>query len=100
MSEQQAEYLFRLYSANRHDEMQAVIEDFRQVFEKHFPGCCRFELIDVLSEPERATQDEVFVTPTLIKTQPEPIQRIIGDLTEPNEVLAILGVIKRESKSS
>ncbi len=98
MGEKGQEYVFRLYTSDRLEQMQAFVDDLREVVEKHFPGCCRIELIDVLSDPEQAAEDRVFVTPTLLKAQPEPVQRVIGDLSEPEEVLAVLGILSREPK--
>ncbi len=98
MADDQTEYVFRLYSSDKHAKMQVLVNDFQAVLEKHFPGGYHVELIDVLSDPDQATEDRVFVTPTLVKAHPEPVQRIIGNLSKPDEVLAILGILTRETK--
>ena len=52
----------------------------------------RLEIVDFLREPQRAISDGVLVTPTLVKLEPEPSQKIIGTLRERPKVLAALGI--------
>jgi circadian clock protein KaiB len=50
------------------------------------------EIVDVFEEPERALEDGVWVTPTLVRLEPGPVRRIVGSLDGPTDVLATLGL--------
>lgn len=91
-------YVLRIYNANRTSDSEQLGQKFEQILNEHYPGCCRVEVIDVLTEPERAVDDRVYVTPTLVKALPEPIRRVIGDVSDPNKVLMLLGVLSEERK--
>lgn len=89
-------FVLRLYNANRTGEMAKLAKRFEEVLRAHFPDCHQVEIIDVLTEPERAAEEKVFVTPTLVKAVPEPLQRVMGDLSDPQKVLMLLGVFAVE----
>lgn len=50
------------------------------------------EIVDVIDEPMRALEDGVLVTPTLVKTSPEPAATLIGNLSERATILLALGI--------
>jgi circadian clock protein KaiB len=52
------------------------------------------EVIDVLAWPERALDEDVLVTPTLVKLSPRPARRIVGDLSDSRSVLGSLGMLE------
>lgn len=54
------------------------------------------EIIDVLEHPQKAEQEKILVTPTLIKQLPPPLQRIIGDMSNTQKVLLGLDLISSE----
>lgn len=54
------------------------------------------EIIDVLEEPERAEREGVFATPMLVKNRPSPPLRVLGDLTDVNQLLKILQIPEEE----
>lgn len=85
-------YLLRLYSADRAADAQALAVRLKELLSRHHPGEHEVEVIDVLMEPARAAADRIFVTPTLIKASPAPSRRVIGDLSDLEKVLALLGV--------
>jgi len=55
-------------------------------------GDCRITIVDVLEQPEMAEAHKIIATPTLIKTSPRPLRRIIGDLSDLDEVALRLGL--------
>jgi len=55
--------------------------------ETHLAGRCTVEVIDVVEHPEMARADQVVAIPTLIRRLPEPIKKIIGDLSRQQRVL-------------
>jgi circadian clock protein KaiB len=54
------------------------------------PGQCTIEVIDLIRNPERAKADQIVAIPTLIRKLPEPVRRIIGDLSATDKVLMSL----------
>jgi circadian clock protein KaiB len=89
-------YVFRLYLAGGAPNSVRAFANLYSICRKHFPGCHRIEVIDVLKEPLRALAEAILVTPTVVKLSPLPEQQIIGDLSEEDEVLRALGLPQRE----
>ncbi len=55
-------------------------------------GQCSFEVINVLNNPQRAEEDNILATPTLVKASPPPEKRVVGDLSDKERVLTALGL--------
>ena len=91
-------YVFRLYLAGGAPNSVRAVANLYALCRKHFPGCHRIELVDVLKEPMRALAEAILVTPTVVKLSPWPEQQIIGDLSEEEEVLLALGLPRKESE--
>ena len=66
--------------------------------ESDLSGRYELEIIDVLEHPEKAEQDKILATPTLIKQLPPPLRRVIGDLSDSEKVL--LGLELRQLPST
>ena len=90
-------YVFRLYLAGGAPNSVRALANLYAICRKHFPESHRIEVIDVLKEPLRALTDAIFVTPTVVKTSPVPVQQIIGNLSEEEEVLRALGLPQKEN---
>jgi circadian clock protein KaiB len=58
----------------------------------YLENSCRFEVVDLAENPERAQMDCILATPTLLRLQPMPESRIIGDLSKTSDVLAFLDI--------
>jgi len=83
--------LLQLYVTNiNNTELYSVFID---ELEKYIPGDYSLEIVDVLTDTEKAVEYNIFATPTLIKTDPEPVLRVIGDLKNPQKTLLLLGLI-------
>jgi circadian clock protein KaiB len=74
------------------------VENLRHVCEEYLPGRYTIELVDLVENPERARSDEIIAVPTLIRKLPEPIRRIIGDLSDTDKVL--IGLQLHEDRSA
>jgi circadian clock protein KaiB len=96
--EPNAAYVFRLYLAGGAPNSVRAFANLYAICRKHFPGCHRIEVVDVLKEPLRALAEAVLVTPTVVKLSPWPEQQIIGDLSEEEAVLLALGLPGKESE--
>jgi circadian clock protein KaiB len=91
-------FKLKLYITGQTMKSDLAIGNIHQIFEDlSIP----FELtiIDVLERPDLAEQDKVLATPTLIKSSPLPIRRIIGDLSEQKSVKIGLGLSLFEKKA-
>ena len=63
------------------------LEDIQKFCEQHLPGKYRIQIIDLLKDPSLSASDQVMAIPTLVRKLPEPIRKIIGDLSNSERVL-------------
>ena len=87
-----ASFEFRLYVTGASVRSLLAIENFRHICQREFGDDAALEVIDVLQDPERAESERILTTPTLIRSFPEPVRRITGDLSDERAVLRALGV--------
>lgn len=83
----------RLYVAGDAPNSVAARTNLRRLLSTCEPGSFTLEIIDCLTEPMRALQDGVLVTPTLVRVEPQPRQTIVGTLSETARVTAALGMV-------
>jgi circadian clock protein KaiB len=81
----------RLYVAGNAPNSLRAISNARAICEEHFAAGHELEVVDLLEHPGRALADGIIVTPTLLKLSPLPAQRLIGNLSDTNQVLLSLG---------
>jgi circadian clock protein KaiB len=79
-----------LYVAGQSTRSLAAIANLRRLCDKHVPAGCKIEVIDLMRNPELAKLDQIVAIPTLIRKLPQPIKRIIGDLSATEKVLQSL----------
>lgn len=87
-----AELKLTLYVLGRSAKSEAAIYNLQRLCEEELPGQYELEIVDVLAHPERAEQDKVLATPTLIKRAPPPVHRLIGDMSLTEKVRLGLGL--------
>ena len=95
MSEDQpgaAEWQLRLYVAGQTAKSIAALANLKNVCETHLAGRYSIEVIDLLVNPRLAAGDQILAVPTLVRKFPEPIRKIIGDLSNEERVLVGLDV--------
>ena len=85
-------YLLKLYITGTNPRTERAIANLRQVCETDLKGDYSLDIIDVAENPEAAERDRILATPTLIKTLPLPLRRVIGDLSDKEKVLLALEV--------
>jgi circadian clock protein KaiB len=85
----------RLYIAGQTRKSIAALTNLRRICEEHLAGRYRVEVIDLLENPQQAQRDQIVAIPTLVRRLPEPIRRIIGDLSNSERVLVGLEVERR-----
>ena len=82
----------RLYVAGQSPKSLAAFMNLKKFCETHLPGQYRIEIVDLMEDPERAQNDQIVAIPTLVRKLPEPIRKIIGDLSNTDRVLVGLDV--------
>ena len=87
-----AEWQLRLYVAGRTAKSTAAFENLKRVCETHLAGRYTIEVVDLLVNPRLAAGDQILAVPTLVRKFPEPIRKIIGDLSNEERVLVGLDV--------
>jgi circadian clock protein KaiB len=77
----------RLYTAGQTPKSLAAIKNLKRVCEEHFAGRYEIEIIDLLKNPRLAKDDQIVAIPTLVRKLPEPVRKIIGDLSDTERTL-------------
>lgn len=81
------EYELRLYVAGQTPKSLAAFANLKKICEDHLAGQYHIEVIDLLKHPQLASGDQILAIPTLVRKLPEPIKKIIGDLSNTERVL-------------
>jgi circadian clock protein KaiB len=87
-----AEWQLRLYIAGRTAKSNAALANLNHLCETHLAGRYVIEVIDLLVNPRLAAGDQILAVPTLVRKFPQPIRKIIGDLSNEERVLVGLDV--------
>jgi circadian clock protein KaiB len=77
-----ARFEFRIYVVGGTTRARRAVANLRDVCEAHAGDDFEIEVIDVLSQPDRAEEERILATPTVIKLAPLPRRRVVGDLSE------------------
>ena len=91
-TEKKSRLRLRLYVTGNAPNSLRAIANISAICDEHFASKYALEIVDLIDEPGRAAADQVIVTPTLIRLAPEPIGRVIGSLSDTDQVLLALGV--------
>lgn len=83
-------HVLRLYVTGSTLRSTRAIDNLRRVLESQLPESYDLEVVDVYQHPQAAAEHQILAAPTLIKLQPEPVRRIIGDLSDTERVLRSL----------
>ena len=80
-------YVLRLYVTGQTPRAEAALRNIQRIIEDDLAGQYALEVIDVLDRPALAENERIVATPTLIKELPPPLRRMIGDLSDREQVL-------------
>ncbi|KQW35958.1 circadian clock KaiB family protein [Rhizobacter sp. Root404] len=86
------EWQLKLYVAGSTARSMAALENLKRLCETHLAGRYSIEVIDLLVNPKLAAGDQILAVPTLVRKFPEPLRKIIGDLSNEERVLVGLDV--------
>jgi circadian clock protein KaiB len=85
----------RLYTAGQTPKSLAAIRNLKKVCEEHLAGRYEIEVVDLLQNPRLAKDHQIVAIPTLVRKLPDPLRRIIGDLSDTNRTLVGLDLLPR-----
>lgn len=85
-------FRLRLYITGRTVQSQRALDNLKKICEEELKGLYEVEVIDVLEYPALAENDKILATPTLVRRLPEPVRKIIGDLSDREKVLLGLDI--------
>src|SRR6266850_6353890 len=82
----------RLYVAGQSPKSIRAFANLKKICEEHLAGKYRIEVIDLLKTPQLARGDKILAIPTLVRRIPEPVKKIIGDLSNSERALVGLNI--------
>jgi circadian clock protein KaiB len=88
----------RLYVAGQTPKSLAAITNLKRICAEHVDGKYRIEVIDLVVNPALAQSDQILAIPTLVRSLPTPIRKIIGDLSNTDRVLLSLNLRNPETR--
>jgi len=92
MVKQEKIWELMLYVAGKTPKSVIALNNLKKYCEAHLKGQYKIEVIDLLVKPQLAGGDQIFAVPTLVRKVPEPIRKIIGDLSNEEKVLVGLNI--------
>ncbi len=87
-----ARFVLRLYVAGNTPRSQAAIENIREICETQLEGRYTLDVIDIYQQPELARENQILAAPTLIKSLPLPLRRLIGNLSSIERIIVGLNL--------
>lgn len=85
-------WTLRLYVAGQTPKSITAFENLKRIAEEYLHGEYKIEIIDLLENPQLAEGDQIIAVPTLVRKLPEPVKKIIGDLSNTEKVLVGLDI--------
>ncbi len=92
------QWVLRLYTAGQTPKSIAAFQNLKRICEEHLPGRYQIEVIDLLKNPRLAKEDQIVAIPTLVRKLPDPLRKIIGDLSDEDRTLVGLQLRPRNSR--
>jgi circadian clock protein KaiB len=89
------QWQLRLYVAGQTPKCLAAFVNLKRICEDHLKGQYDIEVIDLLQTPTLAHGDQILAVPTLVRKLPEPVRKIIGDLSNTERVLVGLDIRRK-----
>ncbi len=86
----------RLYVAGLTPRCIAAFANLKRICEEHLAGKYQIEVVDLLENPKLARGDQILAIPTLVRKLPQPMRKIIGDLSNTERVLVGLDLRPRK----
>lgn len=85
----------RLYVAGQAQNSTVAMDNLAALCREHLDGRHEIEVIDVFANPQRALDDGIMMTPTVVRVGPTPMRKVVGNLSESAWVMYALGLVIR-----
>ena len=94
----EARWNLRLYVAGQTPRSLSAFQNLKNICEEYLQGEYHIEVVDLMENPTLARGDQILAIPTLVRKLPQPIRKIIGDLSNAERVLVGLDIqpLRRE----
>jgi circadian clock protein KaiB len=89
-------FMLRLYVAGSTPRSAQAILDAQNLCERHLDGSFKLEVIDIYQRPALARDEQIVAVPTLVRRLPEPLRKLVGDLSNAERVLIGLDLLVRD----
>ncbi len=90
----------RLYTAGQTPKSLAAIRNLKRLCEQHLAGRYHIEVIDLLVNPRLAKEDQIVASPTLVRKLPDPLRKIVGDLSDEARTLVGLQLRRHQEEDA
>jgi circadian clock protein KaiB len=87
-----SQFVLKLYISGRTPRTDLAVAHLHQICQMELGDAYELQIIDVLQHPQRAEEDKILATPTLVREYPLPRRHIIGDFSDGEKVLVLLGL--------
>jgi circadian clock protein KaiB len=91
-------YILKLFVTGSTPRSLQAITQVKAICEEELTGRYTLEVIDVHQEPHLAEKDQIVALPTLLKTLPAPLRKVLGSFSEREKILAVLGVPSKRTR--
>jgi circadian clock protein KaiB len=89
---QDTQFVLCLYVAGSSQRSLAAVERVSRLCAEHLPGRYELQVIDIYQHPAMAEAGQVIAAPTLVRSLPQPLRRVVGDMADEGRVLLALGI--------
>jgi circadian clock protein KaiB len=96
VEEGEQQYVLRLYVTGATPRSARAIDNIRSICEERLEGHYTLEVVDVYQQPQLAQDENIVALPTLVKQLPQPLRRMVGDLSKREKVLHSLDLSAKE----
>jgi circadian clock protein KaiB len=89
------DYDLVLFISGASDRSRLALANIKAIASQHLDGRYRLSVVDLYQQPERAREHEIIAVPTLVKRLPQPLRRLIGDLSDEDRVMVGLDIVPK-----
>lgn len=93
----QVVYILRLYITGSTPKSTRAVRNLTKICQQRLAGRCDLEVIDIYQQPALAHSDDIIAVPTLLKKQPLPARKLLGDLSNEQQLVAGLGLSPKQA---
>ncbi len=87
-------FILKLYITGATHHSMMAVKNLKKLCEENLKGDYELDIVDVYQQPSLAKEQQIIAAPTLIKLQPAPIRRIVGDMSDTEKILSVLNIEK------